>query len=293
MRSGRQPNAVIDSAPSHSSRMFTEPKYINAMTTYAIGSVKGDYPSLMKLLTAIHFDPAQDRLWFTGNLVGEGGESLQVLRHIKSLGKSATTVLGNQELHLLGIASGNTQTTATDGFDEILNAPDRDDLLKWLRQRGLIHHDSKLNFTLVHAGIPGEWTFSQALTFAYEVESVLSGSNYQAFLENRKQDQSRWHAKLRGWKRLNFIANAYTLMKYCNEQGKLDFKAAGAADSQAQGLIPWYRRPERVTAKLNIVFADGAGFADSPVPGIYPLVSQNTLSALKLSTEPETITVIR
>lgn len=122
-------------------------------------------------------------------------------------------------------------------------------MLKWLRQRSLIHHDSKLNFTLVHAGIPGECTFSQALTFAYEVESVLSGSHYQAFLENTKQDQSRWHTKLRGWKRLNFIVNAYTLMKYRNEQGKLDFKAAGQVASQTQGLIPWYRVPERTTSK--------------------------------------------
>lgn len=263
------------------------------MSTYAIGSVKGDYQSLKKLLDTIRFDPEQDRLWFSGNLVNEGQESLQVLRHIKSLGKAALMVLGAQELHLLGVASGYAQANAGDTFDEILNAPDRDELLKWLRQRSLIHHDSKLNFTLVHAGIPGEWTFSQALTFAYEVESVLSGSNYAAFLENRKQDQSRWHAKLRGWKRLNFIANAYTVMKYCNEQGKLDFKASGAIDSQAQGLVPWYRVPERTTAKLNVVFADDANFTDASFPGIYPLSSHGTLSALKLSAEPETITIPR
>lgn len=257
------------------------------MTTYAIGSVKGDYQALLKLLGKIEFDPDNDCLWFSGNLVNEGPESLAVLRFIKGLGKKAVTVLGYQELHLLSVASGFIPREAGDTLDEILNAPDRDELLKWLRQRGLIHHDAKLNFTLVHAGIPAEWTFSQALTFAYEVESALSGGNYPAFLENLRRDQSRWHAKLRGWKRLNFIANAYTLIKYCNEQGKLDFNARGALGSQAEGLIPWYRLPNRMTANLNIVFADDAGFADAAFPGIYPLAGQGNLSALKLSATPE------
>lgn len=250
------------------------------MTTYAIGSVNGDYQTLMQLLAEIDFDPQEDRLWFTGNLVNQGPESLQVLRFVKSLGKAAIVVLGKQELHLLGVALGYAQVGPDDTLDDILNAPDREELLKWLRLRSLIHHDSKLNFTLVHAGIPSEWTFSQALTFAYEVESVLSGSNYAAFLENRKQDQSRWHAKLRGWKRLNFIANAYTQMAYCNERGKLDFKAAGPFAAQPNGLMPWYRVPNRLTSQLNVVFADDAHFTDVDCFGFHPLAG---LSVLKLS----------
>lgn len=263
------------------------------MTTYAIGSVYGDYQTLMQLLQDIDFDPGEDRLWFTGNLVNRGSESLAVLRFVKSLGKNAVTVLGDQELHLLSIAAGIIPQNAEDTLDDILNARDRDECLKWLRQRGLIHHDAKLNFTMVHAGIPGEWTFSQALTFGYEVESVLSGSQYTAFLENHKQDQSRWNAKLRGWKRTNFIANAYTLMTYCNEQGKLDFKARGAVNQQMEGWLPWYRLPDRSTANLNIVFADEAGFEDSVCPGIYPLSSRTMLSALKLQPLPESISVAR
>ena len=259
------------------------------MTTYAIGSVKGDYQSLLKLLEEIQFDPDNDCLWFTGNLVNEGPESLAVLRFVKSLGKKAVTVLGDQELHLLALAAGFAQPQAGDTLDEVLNAPDRYELLKWFRLRGLIHHDSKLNFTLVHAGIHADWTFSQALTFAYEVESVLSGSNYAAFLENRRQDQSGWHAKLRGWKRLNFISNAYTLMKYCNGQRKLDFYTGGAISTQAEGLAPWYRLPDRITANLNIIFSDDAAFEDDVFPGIYPLPAQGALSALKLSATPERI----
>jgi bis(5'-nucleosyl)-tetraphosphatase (symmetrical) len=117
--------------------------------------------------------------------------------------------LGDQALHLWAVAEGFAQPEAGDTLDEILQAPDRGDLLKWQRRRPLIHHDAKLNFTRVHAGIPIEWTFSQALTFAYEVESVLSQGNYAVLLENLAQDQSRWRVKLRGWKRLRFITTAY------------------------------------------------------------------------------------
>jgi bis(5'-nucleosyl)-tetraphosphatase (symmetrical) len=172
-------------------------------------------------------------------------------------------------------------------------APDRDVLLKSLRRRPLIHHDSKLNFTLVHAGIPAEWSFSQALTFAYEVESVLSQTNGKLLLENLVQDQSRWHAKLRGWKRQRFIVNACTLMKYCTPEGKLDFLASGAVHAQTGDVLPWYRVPNRMTSQLNIIFSDEAGFRDNEFSGIYPLPAQENLTALKLATIPESISVVR
>lgn len=257
------------------------------MTTYSIGSVKGYYQPLLKLLEKIQFDRNNDCLWFTGNLVNEGPESLAVLRFVKNLGKSAVTVLGDQELHCLALAEGCTQPASGDTLDEILNAPDRDELLKWLRRRSFVHHDSKLNFTLVHAGIPAEWSFSQTLTFAYEVESVLAQGNYRAFFENMAQDQTRWHAKLTGWKRLRFIANAFTRMKYCHDNGKLDFLTYGAIGTQPEDLQPWYRLPDRPTSNLNIIFADDANFRDSDFPGIYPLPSEGYLSALKLTGTPE------
>jgi bis(5'-nucleosyl)-tetraphosphatase (symmetrical) len=263
------------------------------MTTYAIGSVKGCYPTLLALLEKIQFDPENDCLWFVGNLVNEGADSLAVLRFVKSLGKQAVMVLGNQELHLLRVADGHTPPQASDTLDDILNAPDRDELLKWLRRRPLIHHDSKLNFTLVHAGIPAGWSFSQSLTFVYEVESVLSQGNSKLLLENLTPDQSRWHAKLRGWKRLRFITNACTLMKYCTPQGKLDFYTTGSMSAQTEELVPWYRLPERLTTQLNIIFADDADFQDVAFPGIYPLPAQTHLPALTLTANPEMIRVER
>lgn len=258
------------------------------MTTYAIGRVNGDYRGLLELLEKIQFDPESDCLWFAGNVVNTGPDSLAVLRFIKDLGKKAVLVLGPQELRLLEIAAGFVVAEVDDVLDEILNAPDRDGLLNWLRRRGLIHHDAKLGFTLVHAGIPAEWTFSQALTFGYEVESALSGSNYAAFLENRMQDQTRWHAKLRGWKRLNFIANAYTLMNYCTPQGKLSFQAIETLPADAE-LVPWYQVADRQVTNTNIVFANQAGFTDQLPDGIYALPCHGSLVAMKLSIPPENI----
>ena len=259
------------------------------MTTYAIGSVNGNYQALLSLLEKIAFNPEQDYLWFSGNLVNGGPDSLEILRFVKNLGKQAITVLGPQEWRLLGMAAGFIAAESTDTLTEVLNAADRDVLLKWLRQRALLHHDSKLNFTLVHAGIHEEWTLSKAMTLAYEVESVLSGSNFTAFLENRRQDQSGWHPKLRGWKRLNFIANSFTLIGYCRENGRLDFGSRGPVSAQTAGLTPWYRQAERQTTKLNIIFSDDIGFADGVFPGIYPLPATGQPVALKLSTNPEMI----
>lgn len=263
------------------------------MTTYAIGSVNGCNQSLQNLLEKIQFDPENDNLWFAGNLINKGPDSLAILRFVKGLGKKAVTVLGDQEVHLLRLANGFIPLEGNDRLTELLNAPDRDELLKWLRQRPLIHHDSKLNFTLVHSGIPAEWSFCQALTFTYEVDSVLSLGKYQLLLENPEPDQSRWHAKLRGWKRLRFIVNACTLMKYCSQQGKLDFKTRGPIRTQTQDLVPWYRLSNRLTANLNIIFADDADFQDDVFPGIYPLPSQANLPALKLGASPELISVAR
>jgi bis(5'-nucleosyl)-tetraphosphatase (symmetrical) len=259
------------------------------MSIYAIGSVYGNHALLVKALEKLQFQAETDKLWFTGNLVKPGSEALQVLRLVKQLGKAAVTVLGPEELRLLSIAYGFADAQAEQGYAELLNADDKDELLKWLRQRPLIQHDSKANYTLVHAGVLPEWSFSQALTCAYEVESVLSQANFKAFLENRKQDQSRWHAKLKGWKRLNFICNAYTLMTYSSPQGKLDFHAVGKVGDQSAESLPWYRLDERNTKQLNIVFADDGGFADAAVPGIYPLAPLEQLRIYKLAEQAECI----
>ena len=264
------------------------------MTTYAIGDVRGSLQTLMQLLDKIRFDKEQDTLWFTGDLINSGPDSLAVLRFVKDLGKHAVTVLGNQELRLLAIAEGVVPEGPEDVFDEILAAPDRDALLKWLRQRPLLHHD--LNFTLVHAGIPAEWSLSQAQTFAIEAESSLSMGNHKTFLENISgDDPTRWHAKHRGWKRLRFITNAFTRMRYCNEIGRLDYNAKGPLGTQPEGYVPWYRLADRAMAKQNIIFGHWSALDNEQLPGIFSLdtgcARGGSLSAMKVCSAPEIISV--
>ena len=264
------------------------------MTTYAIGDVRGDFQTLLQLLDKIQFDKERDFLWFTGDLVNGGLDSLAVLRFIKELGKQAVTVLGNQELRLLGIAEQVIPKTDEDLFDEILAAPDRDALLKWLRHRPILHND--LGFTLVHAGIPAEWSLSQAQTFAMEAESTLSMGNHKAFLENIfADDPTRWHAKHRGWKRVRFITNAFTRMRYCNEMGRLDFSAKGPTGTQPEGYVPWYRMSDRAMANQKIIFGHWTTMDDKCVSGIFPLDTGcgrgGSLSALSVCSAPETISV--
>ncbi len=264
------------------------------MTTYAIGDVRGNFQTLLRLLKEIRFDKAQDTLWFTGNLVNSGPDSLAVLRFVKDLGKSAVTVLGDQEMRLLAIAEGVQAKRAGELFDAILAAPDREELFRWLCQRPLVHHEA--NFTMVHAGIPAEWSLSQARTFAIEAESSLSMGNRKTFFENIcGNSPSRWHAKHRGWKRLRFIVNAVTRMRYVNDIGRLDFSTEEPNQTQPEGYVPWYRLTDRAMAKQNIIFGHWQAPESEHVPGIFALDSgcghDGALSALELCPTPVKISV--
>ena len=259
------------------------------MTIYAIGDVHGRFQTLMQLLKKIRFEPELDTLWFTGNLVNGGPDSLAVLRFVKELGKRAISVLGNEELRLLGVAEGILPQCPEDMLDEVLAAPDCDSLLNWLRQCPFLHHEN--NFTLVHAGVPAEWSLSQAQTFAIEVESSLSMGAHKTFLENIfADDPTRWHAKHRGWKRLRFITNAFTRMRYCNEIGRLDFGTETQPATPPQGYIPWYHRNDRAMAKQNIIFSHWSALNDPPKVGVFSLNSGHThssLSALTVCASPD------
>lgn len=264
------------------------------MTTYAIGAVRGEFETLLKLLDTIQFDRAQDTLCFTGDLVNGGPDSYAVLCFVRELGKQANVVLGNQELRLLGIAEGVISSQPGDCFDEILAASDREVLLKWLRQRPFLHHDS--GYTLVHAGIPAEWSLSQAQILAMEAESSLSMGNQKAFLENIfADDPTRWHAKHRGWKRVRFIVNALTRMRYFNPQNRLDFHETGEPGTQQDGFVPWYRMNDRSMRAQKIIFSHWNVMQDEAVEGILPLDSGcgrgGALTALAMTPNPEKVSV--
>jgi bis(5'-nucleosyl)-tetraphosphatase (symmetrical) len=225
------------------------------MAVYAIGDVQGCLAPLRRLLYQIAFDPARDRLWFAGDLVNRGPDSLEVLRLARDLGPAALTVLGNHDLHLLAIAAGAARPKRRDTLDAVLNAPDRDALLDWLRAQPLLHHDPRLGYTLVHAGLLPQWDLPLALSLAAEVEAVLRGPDHRDFLTHMYGDQpDHWEPDLRGTDRLRVILNACTRLRYCDANGRMDLGPKGAPGTQAPHLLPWFAVPDRRSADLRILF---------------------------------------
>ncbi len=225
------------------------------MTTYAIGDVQGCFDALQALLEKIRFDPARDTLWFTGDLVNRGPQSLETLRFVSGLGERAVTVLGNHDLHLLAVANRTAKRKKQDTLDEILTAPDRDPLLDWLRHRPLLHHDAVLDWTLVHAGLLPQWDLAEAQRLAREAETVLQGDRADNFLANMYGDlPDRWCENLAGHERLRVIVNAFTRLRYCDSEGKMELSFKGAPGSQPPGLVPWFQAPHRRSGAEHVVF---------------------------------------
>jgi len=220
---------------------------------YAVGDIQGCYNELRQLLEQIRFDPAQDKLWLVGDLVNRGPDSLQVLRFVKSLGECAITVLGNYDLHLLAVAEGAAELHHSDTLDEVLKAPDRDELLFWLRQQGLLHAEN--GFVLVHAGLLPQWTVAQAAALAREVEAALRGNDYAEFFSRMYGNNPHgWSDDLAGAKRLRVITNAFTRLRICNAQGEMEFKFKGEVERIPAGYMPWFDVPERKSQDATVIF---------------------------------------
>lgn len=225
------------------------------MPTYAIGDIQGCELELNRLLERIRFDPAVDRLWFTGDLVNRGPGSLGVLRLVKSLGERAVVVLGNHDLHLLALAAGNRKHAQQSTLDAVLQAPDRDDLLDWLRQRPLLHHDPDRGFTMIHAGLPPQWTLAGARARARELEETLRGPDWRDYLfAMYGNEPSRWNPGLTGMERLRFITNCLTRLRYCTPDGTLALKEKSLPANRPAGLLPWFQCPGRKTRDTRIIF---------------------------------------
>jgi len=223
------------------------------MALYAIGDLQGCYEELQQLLKKITFDPSKDRLWFVGDLVNRGPASVECLRFVKSLGPLAVTVLGNHDLHLLAAAEGFRKPHKNDTLDDILNASDRDDLLDWLRQRPLMHFDH--GHVLVHAGLLPDWSVEKALSLAREVENQLQAANYLDFFAMMYGDKpAQWDDALTGFDRLRIVVNAMTRLRFCTQQGRMDFDAKGETDAAPVGHLPWFEIPNRKSADVPIVF---------------------------------------
>lgn len=223
------------------------------MSIYAIGDIQGCYDDLLRLLDKIKFNPSDDQLWFAGDLVNRGPKSLETLRFIKSLDNAAVAVLGNHDLHLLATALKQRKPHKKDSLKAVLQAPDCDELLHWLRYRPLLHYND--DFCLLHAGLPPQWNFSEAKKMALIAEKVLQGDDYKTFFKSMYGNKpSQWHADLKGTERVRFIINCFTRIRYCDAQGKLNFDYNGAIGTQPKKLLPWFSLPNRQSAELRIIF---------------------------------------
>ncbi len=222
------------------------------MATYAIGDVQGCGVALSNLLTAIGFSPERDRLWFVGDLVNKGPDSLGVLRRVKSLGPAALLVLGNHDLRFLSLAEGCVRPPQKHALQELLNAPDRDELVQWLIRQPLLHQEGR--FLLVHAGLLPQWTVPDAVGLAQEFECALR-SHARVDLLSRLYTSNcpQWSGQSRGVERLKVIANVMTRMRICTADGVVAWNFKGPVTQVPRGHYPWFDAPGRQNTEVRIV----------------------------------------
>ena len=256
------------------------------MATFAIGDIQGCHDSLCRLLDACAFDPARDRLWLVGDLVNRGPQSLATLRLIKSLGDAALTVLGNHDLYLLMVAEGGARFRARDDtLQAILDAPDRDELLGWLRRQPLCHVEGE--YCMVHAGLLPQWTAARARELAREVEDALQGAQFAEFMQQLwGSEPAAWSDDLTGWARLRVIVNAMTRMRFCTAEGVMEFKTKGETAHAPTGYLPWFDAPQRRSADSVLVVGHWSALGLKLTPNLLALDSGclwgGQLSALRL-----------
>lgn len=239
------------------------------MAAYAVGDLQGCLEPLKCLLERVAFDPAEDRLWLVGDLVNRGPQSLETLRYLYRLRDSLVCVLGNHDLHLLAAGNNIERLKKGDTLREILEAPDRAELLDWLRRQKLVHYDESRNTALVHAGIPPQWSLKKARKRAAEVEEALrDDARLPLFLDGMYGNEpNKWSSPLRGVTRLRTITNYFTRMRFCTADGRLDLKSKEGLGTAPNGYAPWFSHPNRKTRGEKIIFGHWAalqGRCDEP-----------------------------
>ena len=240
------------------------------MATYAIGDLQGCFRALQELVGKIGFREGEDRLWFVGDLVNRGPQSLDILRYVKSLGARAVTVLGNHDLHLLMVAEGCARPHRKDTFGEILAAPDRVELLAWLRALPLMHVEG--DYAMVHAGLLPGWSIDKARDLARETEQALQGAAWRDLMGHMYGNRPEyWDETLTGYDRLRVVINAMTRLRICTPEGRMEFSHKGALNDIPAGYLPWFAVPGRKSANATIVCGHWSAIG---------LVTHNNLLAL-------------
>jgi len=228
------------------------------MATYAIGDIQGCFSALKRLIQQLQFDPVKDRLWFVGDLVNRGPDSASVLRYIKNLGGSAVTVLGNHDLHLLAVAARCAQIREKDTVQDILAAPDREDLLEWVRHQRIIYRED--DFLIVHAGLLPEWSAGDADSYGQEVHAILQSADYRTFLAALYDDKGarQWSSGVTGMDRSVVIAKILTRLRICTADGKMDLSFKRPPEQAPSGYLPWFQVPGRRNTDATIIFGHWA-----------------------------------
>ena len=278
------------------------------MSLYCIGDLQGCSAPFQRLLKAIDFSPSRDSLVVLGDLVNRGPDSLGVLRSLMALGDAAQCLLGNHDLHLLAVAHGVHKPGRRDTLAAVLQAPDLDALLDWLRHRNMALH--RKGWLMVHAGVLPQWTLAQTLALAAELETVLRGPDLKDFLSSMYGDTpAQWHDSLHGADRLRVVVNALTRLRFCTHEGAMEFSANEGASSGPPGYMPWFELPHRATAGVPIAFGHWSALISDRTDAIrqparpthmhsnvLPLdtgcVWGNCLTAAKLSDSPGTFELI-
>lgn len=264
------------------------------MAIYAVGDVQGCFDELEELLRLIRFQRATDELWFVGDLVNRGPKSLQVLRFVSDLGSDARIVLGNHDLNLIAIEAGVRKLRPKDTVQEILDAPDGNELIDWLAGQPLLLREPGIPYAMVHAGLVPQWNVAEAQMYAEEVQTALTSGQRTGFLTHMYGNKpDRWKKELDGWERLRFITNTLTRIRYIGPGGRLNLTESPSPGGQTDSLIPWFESKKRRSLGEAIIFGHWATLQlenkVDPVHRVFHLdtgcVWGGTLTALRLDDE--------
>ncbi len=226
------------------------------MAVWAIGDIQGCFDSFQRLMKKINFDPMVDELWVAGDLVNRGDKSLETLNYLYSIRSSIRVVLGNHDIALIAAYAGVKKSNET--IEPILDAPNVDELIDWLRHQPFLHYDFKLGYCMAHAGISPQFDLGMAINYASRIEKKLQGKNYKAWLKYMfKVSSNKFSPKASSMDIDKYILSSFTAMRFCEDDGKLDFKQKGKPSEYKvlkKGLKPWFACPTRRSTTLKIVF---------------------------------------
>ncbi|WP_321871276.1 symmetrical bis(5'-nucleosyl)-tetraphosphatase [Burkholderia ubonensis] len=259
----------------------------------AIGDIQGCHSAFLSLTEKLAAQP-DTPLWIAGDVVNRGPASLAALRELVDLGPRATVVLGNHDLHLLAVAAGIRTERPGDTIGEILDAPDADTLLEWVRHRPFAHFEHGM--LLVHAGVLPQWDVTLALELADELQRALRAPDWRDTLSHLYGNEpNQWHPNLKKRDRMRVAFNAFTRIRFCTPDGAMEFRTSGGPASAPSGYLPWFDVPGRRTEDVTVVFGHWAALGlmlrDNVIALDSGCVWGNQLSAVRLTADPAGRTV--